>query len=187
MLTPRGVGGGHTRVRRRGGAGRAVAALVVAAVIAAACVIAWSQASESGPDRSAGARPTCPSPSPEPTAVPAGRIRVKVLNGTDRRGLATTVAEQLRKRGFRVFDVGNDQTDRQVTGTADVRSGPAGAAAARTVAAQVASAVLAPDDRRDASVDLVLGPAFRRLQSPAEAAAALRPSPAPVPSGCPSR
>ena len=59
-----------------------------------------------------------------------------------------------------------------------------GEAAARTVAAQVGRVVAVPDQRAGAAVDLVLGAAFVRLLAPAEAAAALSPSPEPVPSGC---
>ena len=67
---------------------------------------------------------------------------------------------------------------------AEVRGSTAGAGAARTVSAQVGTVVAVPDQRTDASVDLVLGAAFVRLQPVPAAAAALRPSPQPVPSGC---
>jgi hypothetical protein len=52
------------------------------------------------------------------------------------------------------------------------------------VSAQVGTVVAVPDQRTNASVDLVLGAAFVRLQPVPAAAAALSPSPQPVPSGC---
>ncbi len=50
--------------------------------------------------------------------------------------------------------------------------------------AQVGTVVAVPDQRKDATVDLVLGAGFRALQPPAAAAAALSPTPQPVPAGC---
>jgi hypothetical protein len=71
-----------------------------------------------------------------------------------------------------------------VTGAAEVRSSTAGADAARTVAAQVGSVVAGPDQRKDASVDLVLGATFRALRPVAAATAALSPTPRPVQTTC---
>jgi hypothetical protein len=90
----------------------------------------------------------------------------------------------LRKRGFVVAKIENDPTGRKVTGIAEVRANPANSAVVRTVGAQVASFAAVRDARKDASVDLVLGPAFRTLRTPTAAAAALKPTPAPRPSGC---
>jgi hypothetical protein len=71
-----------------------------------------------------------------------------------------------------------------VTGAAEVRSSTAGAGAARTVSAQVGTVAAVPDQRANASVDLVLGAAFVRLQPVPAAAAALKPSPQPMPAAC---
>jgi hypothetical protein len=111
-------------------------------------------------------------------------VKVNVYNATDQRGLASRVAAELKRRGFHVGTVDNDPLKRQVTGAAEVRSSTAGAGAARTVSAQVGTVVAVPDQRTNASVDLVLGAAFVRLQPVPAAAAALSPSPQPVPSGC---
>ena len=106
------------------------------------------------------------------------------LQRHERRGLANDVAKQLRKRGFLIGKVENDPAKRKVTGIAEVRASTAGAAAARTVGAQVASFVSVPDQRKDASVDLVLGAGFRTLRTTAAATAAMTPTPSPRPSGC---
>jgi hypothetical protein len=120
-------------------------------------------------------------------------VKVNVYNATDKRGLASQVATQLRRRGFVVKKVDNDPPGRTVTGAAEVRSSALGAGAARTVTAQVAPAgqvgaapavTAVPDQRKDATVDLVIGAAWHGLRPPADAAAALSPTPHPVPSGC---
>jgi hypothetical protein len=196
MLTPRGTGA-HKPVRR--GARRTPVGsllLVVALTVALAGTAWWVSHRDPGDDVAAAARPACPTPSPPPTAVPATAVKVNVYNATEKRGLAAEVAAQLRKRGFRVKKVDNDPLDRAVTGAAEVRHSTTGADAARTVTAQVApdgqvgaaaAVVSVPDQRPDASVDLVLGAAFRGLRPPADAAAALRPTPQPMPSGCRSQ
>ncbi len=71
-----------------------------------------------------------------------------------------------------------------MTGLAEVRSSTAGADAAHTVAAHVGQVVLVPDQRKDASVDLVLGATFKKLVPPKAAAAAATPTPTPRPEGC---
>ncbi len=183
MLTPR----GHSDARRRQGSATGMRVLVVVLAIVsigAASWVAWTYSS-STPARSAAApTPSCPAPSPTPTVVAAGEIRVNVYNATDRRGLASRVARSLKQRGFLVRRVDNDPAKRAVTGAAEVRHGPAGTDAARTVAAQVGTVVLVPDERTNASVDLALGAGFVRLQAVDVASAAASPTPAPRPSGC---
>ena len=183
MLTPRGVGAGRPRRSR---AGRRVLLLVLAAALVAA--VAWGVWAYVLAPADGGATPravvSCPPPASTPTTVPATQVRVNVYNATDRRGLAARVATELRKRGFRVGKVDNDPAKRTVTGAAEVRHSTVGGDAARTVAAQVGAVVAVPDQRTDASVDLVLGAAFTRLRPPDAAAAALSPTPKPRPSGC---
>ena len=196
MLTPRGVGA-H-KPSRRGAPPRRTGTLllVVVLTVALAGTAWWVARREPSDDVAAAPRPTCPAPSPTPAVVAATAVKVNVFNATKRRGLAAEVATQLRKRGFTVKKVDNDPLERTVTGAAEVRHGPAGAGSARTVAAQVAPAgqvgaaapvVAVPDQRSDPGVDLVVGAAWHGLRPPADAAAALRPTPQPVPSGCPSR
>jgi LytR cell envelope-related transcriptional attenuator len=74
--------------------------------------------------------------------------------------------------------VANDPQDSKPAGTAVVRYGAKGAAAARLVAAQVPQAKLQRDRRRSATVDLVIGKAFRAL------APVARPSATPRPTRC---
>jgi hypothetical protein len=184
MLTPLGKGGRRT-VRRGDRPSRRGALLLAALLTAALAGTAWWVAHrDPGDDLAATPRRTCAEGSPAPSLVAPSAVKVNVFNATERRGLATRVAAELRRRGFTVGRIDNDPLRRRVTGAAEVRSSPAGAGAARTVSAQVGTVVAVPDQRANASVDLVLGAAFRRLQPVAAAAAALSPSPQPVPAGC---
>jgi LytR cell envelope-related transcriptional attenuator len=154
--------------------------LMVATAIAAGA--AWLLHDDPETAVAAPQRPSCP-PTRTPAAVVAAHdVRVNVYNATKRHGLATQVAQQLRQRGFVVAKVENDPAGRTVIGIAQVRASASGPA--RTVGAQVASFVAVADQRKDASVDLVLGADFRSLRTAAAAAAALSPSPSPRPSGC---
>lgn len=125
-----------------------------------------------------------PCPTPTVTAAPVGDVTVRVLNATDRRGLAGAVARELRKRGFDVSDVGNDARGAKVPETAQVRHGPEGLLAARTVAAQIPGAKLVDDGREGFIVDLSLGSAYKTMTPAKEAAKLTAPAPAPSPSGC---
>ncbi|MFF2627939.1 LytR C-terminal domain-containing protein [Kitasatospora sp. CB02891] len=137
------------------------------------------------------------SPSAAPGAVPGNTavpqpatVTVNVYNATDKSGLAARTADELKKRGFQVGQVGNAPSalDRKVPGTAQVLSGPGGLGAATLLVSQVASATSTEDARTDATVDLVIGDAFTALADPNQAAAALaeltKPSPSPEPGHC---
>ncbi|MFJ8442454.1 LytR C-terminal domain-containing protein [Kitasatospora griseola] len=137
------------------------------------------------------------SPSAAPGAVPGNTavpqpatVTVNVYNATDKSGLAARTADELKKRGFQVGQVGNAPSalDRKVPGTAQVLSGPGGLGAATLLVSQVASATSTEDARTDATVDLVIGDAFTALADPNQAAAALaeltKPAPSPEPGHC---
>ena len=184
MLTPLGKGG-RQPVRRGDSPSRRGAVLLAVLLTAALAGTAWWVSHRDTSDSAtATPRRTCPAPSTPPPVVAPTAVRVNVYNATDKRGLASRVAAEMKRRGFHVGKVDNDPLRRQVTGAAEVRSSTAGAGAARTVSAQVGTVVAVPDQRTNASVDLVLGAAFVRLQPVPAAAAALKPSPQPVPSGC---
>jgi hypothetical protein len=184
MLTPLGKGGRRT-VRRGERPSRRGALLLAIVLTAALAGTAWWVAHRDTDDTTAATtRRTCPTPRTPPPVVAPKAVKVNVYNATDQRGLASRVAAELKRRGFHIGKVDNDPLKRQVTGAAEVRSSTAGAGAARTVAAQVGAVVAVPDQRPNASVDLVLGAAFVRLQPVPAAAAALKPSPQPMPAAC---
>jgi len=183
MFTPPGTRAGRVR---RGGRRRGLAVLLAVVMTTAAGAVAWYVATR--PDAQVSSKPkvSCPAPQPTQPVVPPSRVKVHVYNATDRSGLAATTAEELRRRGFRIKTIGNDSSKRTVTGPAEVRHGAAGTDAARTVAAQVGDIASVPVKRGNASVDLVLGAAFRALLPATEAAAALARSqePSSRPAGC---
>jgi len=184
MFTPPGVGGRRPVRRSRRGSHLGILLLVLVLTAALAGAGWWLTQRDDDEPAAAKTRPTCPEPSPAPTVVAPKAVTVNVYNATKRRGLAGTVATELRKRGFRVGEVDNDPLERKVTGAAEVRSSTQGVDAARTVIAQVGTVVAIPDQRTDTTVDLVLGAGFTALQSRADAAAALSPTPQAVPAGC---
>lgn len=108
----------------------------------------------------------CPSAAPSVATVPA--VAVRVLNGTARPRLAGQTAELLRQRGFRIAGVGNAP---RVSGRPQLRYGTREAADARITALHVPGAMLVADRRVTNRVDVILGGSFRRLRTPAEAAA----------------
>lgn len=92
--------------------------------------------------------------------VPYRDVTLKVLNATERSGLAAQVSAVLTSRGFVV-----SATKTQEAKLTDVRIsfGTQGLAAAYTVAAQFPKANLLYDAREDASVDVALGASFTDL------------------------
>jgi hypothetical protein len=110
---------------------------------------------------------------PEPTgALDARRVQVRVYNSTAREGLARSVSDQLRSRGFVVLSTANDPLIdiRDVRGVAEIRYGPEGVRQADLIRRQVPGATVFRDAREDAVVDLALGPAYKRLATAAELA-----------------
>ncbi|MFE6282970.1 LytR C-terminal domain-containing protein [Streptomyces sp. NPDC057877] len=215
MLTPPGMGGQYRitgdkypRMRRPRRRGRLV--LVVVASVAALGTLGWGTLQLidvfTGGDKAsaAGTKAGCPagaSPSPGATkgaadgtkgaaALPKPRqITVNVLNATTRTGLAQKTADELKKRGFKIGEVGNatKEYDKRVKG-AGVLLGPA---AALDTALPVLGTQLPTADRRTAAarkgaaLDLIIGDGFKKLATTTEADRALSKltAPRPEPSG----
>ncbi len=149
---------------------------------------ATKSASKSSSKSPSGSPATTTKPSaPPPAARPLPRaITVNVYNATTRKGLAKTTSVELAARGFRTGKVANDPSKKIIAAAAEIRYGTAGAEAAKVVAAQVIGAVLVPDNRKDGSVDFVLGEGYAALATPAQASAAIAAlgTPSASPSGC---
>ncbi|MER6411696.1 LytR C-terminal domain-containing protein [Streptomyces humidus] len=140
----------------------------------------------------AGAVPSAAaSPSASAAGVGAGsvpkpaQITVNVFNATTRSGLAKTTADELKKRGFRIGEVGNaaKQYDKKVTG-AGLLLGPA--SSLNTSLPVLATQLTAAERRTDAAragtaVDLIIGNGFKSLTSRPDAARALTALTAPKP------
>jgi hypothetical protein len=155
--------------------------VVVVAVLAVAAVTTWTVVltNASGPSAAA----PCPPPSTgalagevlDPTAldgvapVPPSAARVRVLNAGGQRGQANLVAAQLSDLGFpEAGPPDNDPLhpngDMECVG--QLRFGPAGQGAARTLSLVVPCTELVRDDRTDDAVELSIGTGFRDVNPP---------------------
>lgn len=110
--------------------------------------------------------------------VPPSQVVVRVLNSNGQRGQASTVSTNLLDYGFTPFAPDpalNDPvyTSQNMACVGQIRFGPEGAGAARTLGLAVPCAELVQDTRSDAVVDLALGTAFADLNPNASALAAL--------------
>jgi LCP family protein required for cell wall assembly len=114
------------------------------------------------------------------TLAPA-QLRVGVLNGTERTGLAATVAQSLGTLGFAVGDVG---TAEQVTQQTLIRFSPDQAAAAALLATSVPTATSVPDPGTAGVLQLVLGTSYDDVLRPPAAAAVPAAATEPARAGC---
>jgi hypothetical protein len=191
------TGDKYPRMRRRRGGRLAVVAV---ACVAALGLIGWGtlqlidiftggeKASAAGSVEDCSPRASAsPSASASaPTALPPpGKITVNVLNATTRAGLAKKTADELKKRGFRIGDVGNasQEYDKKVKGTG-VLLGPAAAlkTSLPVLGTQLTTAERRTDAaRKGAEVDLIIGDAFKTLTPKADASKALTKLTAPAP------
>lgn len=128
----------------------------------------------------------CPSARPSTTsaALPAPQqVRLRLLNGTSRNGLAKSVKAELTARGFVVVDAANAPA--ALPGPSRVVYGPAGLPAATLVSRYVRGAVVVSDPAAGAgTVQVTLGGDYQRLATPAEVATAA-PLHVPSPSASP--
>ncbi|MDT7558902.1 MAG: hypothetical protein QOI68_3372 [Pseudonocardiales bacterium] len=161
---------------------------ILVAVLAVIVVVTWSvvlSKSSTGPQGS-----VCPQPSAAPAGLPAvgeaqpstaldqvapappNAVRIRVLNGGGQRGQATLVASQLGELGFtEAADPTNDPyyPDGNLVCRGNIRYGPNGAAAARTVSLVLPCVALVSDGRADDSVDVAIGSSFGEV-NPSKAA-----------------
>ncbi|MEU9406254.1 LytR C-terminal domain-containing protein [Streptomyces sp. NPDC048281] len=213
MLTPPGMGGQYRitgdkyprmRPRRR----RARLVLSVVASVTALGLVGWGTlqlidvfTGDGGTASAAGAAGDCvkqaaASPSPAAGASAAvfpkpAQITVNVYNATTRTGLAKDTADELKKRGFKIGDVGNAPAkfDQKVKGTA-ILLGPT--TALKTSLPVLATQVTAADQRTEAgrkgtTVDLIIGNAFKTLTPQATATKAITALSAPKPTTATSK
>jgi LytR cell envelope-related transcriptional attenuator len=162
-------------VRARSGR-RPIPPLIFLLVLALAAAGVWWNVLQQDKEQKADQAEACASAQEAPPSLDPTTLSVRVLNATDRGGLAQQVAGELQRRGFTVAEIANDDTDREVTGPGEIRHGPRGSDVARYVALLLPGAGFYPDTRATAQVDLVLGPDFEwpaSLATPEQVAAAL--------------
>ena len=154
-------------------------AIGLAVVLVAAVVAIWTvmlTSASQGPSDT-----ICPPPAAAPAGLPApgvvqpgtaldevapappNLVRIRVLNGGGQRGQANLVASQLGELGLtEAADPGNDPyyPNGDLACRGDIRYGPKGAAAARTVSLVLPCLALVQDDRADDAVDVAIGTLF---------------------------
>lgn len=191
MLTPPGMGGKYRitgdkyphmrRPRRRGRL-----TLLLVASVAALGLLGWGTLqlldvfNGGGTANAASGAKSCPKPSARPAQakkLPApAQIKVNVLNATPREGLAKKTADELKKRGFTIGEVGNapKSFDKKVK-TAGLLLGAstAGDGAFDVLGTQLAGTRTRTDTRKGGDVDLIIGDGFKKLAAPAIASKAL--------------
>lgn len=163
-----------------GGGGAATAAGASCAKTAARTDSAKTGPAEPGAGQASPAASTAAGAVPKPA-----QITVNVFNATTRSGLAKTTADELKKRGFRIGEVGNapKQYDKKVAG-AGILLGPT--SSLNTSLPVLATQFAAAERRTDAAragtaVDLIIGNGFKALTAQPEAAKALTALTAPQP------
>ncbi len=135
----------------------------------------WRVINRANDDNKPTASGACPSASSAAvTSVPApSAVTVTVLNSTDRSQLAATTTDTLKKYGFTVGLPANDSSGAAVAGVADIRYGPAGAAAATLLSYYFPGASLNAAQRTDDQVVVSLGTRFTAVATPSAVAQAL--------------
>ena len=208
MLTPPGMGGKYRitgdkypRMRRPRRRGRLVFGVV--ASVAALSLVGWGtlqlidvftgggdSASAAGPAADCATKAS-PSPTASTAALPKpAQITVNVLNATARSGLAKKTADELKKRGFKIGDVGNATStyDKKVKGTGLLLGTSSALKTSLPVlATQLASAETRTDTRKGAEVDLIIGAGFKNLNGRAAADKALSALTSPEPAATASK
>jgi hypothetical protein len=162
-------------VRPRSGR-RPLPPLIFLLVLALAAAGVWWNVLRVEKQEAAEQEQACEEVADAPTSVDPATVNLRVFNATDTAGLANTVAEALRARGFVIGEVANDSSGREVTGVGELRHGPRGTEAAEYVRLTLPGAGDFLDTRADATVDVVVGPEFTTLATPEEVAAALAPA-----------
>jgi len=181
------VKAGTARVREVYRRRNLVPATVLVVVLAVASIVTWTVVftnSTSGSVTSCNASAVAGAGSPQSTdalddqqAAAPGDVRVHVLNGAGQRGQAQLAAAELGELGIaEAAPPDNDDLypAQDLSCVGQIRYGPEGAAAARTLSVVVPCAELVSDGRSGSEVDLALGDDFRDIAPPQPVTEALR-------------
>jgi hypothetical protein len=90
-------------------------------------------------------------------------VELNVFNGTDRNGLASKAAKDLRNRGFVILEIGNAEAEDFQQGVALVRGSLDAQSEAVVLLAVLPGAEFRPDNRPDRSLDVILGSEYTKL------------------------
>ncbi|HEX6063638.1 MAG TPA: LytR C-terminal domain-containing protein, partial [Longimicrobiales bacterium] len=102
---------------------------------------------------------------PQPIAVPDSRVRVQVLNGSNRSGLARLATDQLRDAGYDVVNIGNAPSPAKTSVVLD-RAGKPEIAARVAATLGITRIESRPDTALYLEVTVILGPDFTNKSRP---------------------
>lgn len=164
MLSPLGRVPRRRPPRRPRPGRRPQPAVITISLLLVIAIVVWWRVFHPSRDTPAGSA-CAPRPSPGLSKMSTHQVKVRVYNSTDRAGLAGGVSTELRKRGFSIDTTGNDpiRDERKVTGVGEIRYGSLGAQQAVLLSFQFPGISLVKDTRKDAVVDLALGPKFSKV------------------------
>jgi hypothetical protein len=150
-----------------------VRSLVIVGVIVIAAVVLALIATKRDTQTHASYLSSCPANTVPivTTPLPArDAITIKLWNGANQPGLAQTVAEELRHRGYNVEKVGTRDNRPAITSVANIYYGPATVAAAQVVRAEFLMTQPSEDrlmkfniKSKSKVVDVVIGKGFKQL------------------------
>ena len=161
-------------VRPRSGR-RPLPPLIFLVVLAVAAVAVWWYVIRQEEQHVAEKQAACSTVAAAAPSLDPASVSLRVYNATDTAGLATTVANSLKERGFTVGEIANDTSGREVTGVGELRHGSLGKDNADYVRLFMKDAGDYPDTRATDVVDVVIGPELTTLASAEDVAAALAP------------
>lgn len=147
-----------------------VRALVVVGLLAVVALVFVVVALVRDTQSKAGTAEGCPKgwPLADLTLREPKDVKINVLNGTDEAGLAGSVADDFRNRKFQVKKVASDK--KKVDDVAVLRFGPKGVGSAHLLKAYFLDEAKPVFDlnRKDDTVDVVLGTNFQQLATTTE-------------------
>src|SRR3712207_830475 len=127
--------------------------LIFLLVLALAALGVWWNVLRQEAERREDVAAACSSAAAAIPSLDPGTVNVRVLNASDLSGRAGEVADALKNRGFVVSEVGNDGSNRDVTGAGEVRYGARGRDMGRFLSLQAPGLDLHQDTRANATVD----------------------------------
>jgi LytR cell envelope-related transcriptional attenuator len=156
------------RVKPHRRAGPWLAFLTVLVIIA--IVVWWKVLGASGGGGGDQNAACGPQPSGLIATMEPKSVRIRVYNATDRAGLARSVSDVLKKKKFTVLSASNDPLSdtRKVDGVAEIRYGSKGEQQALLVSFWFPGAKLVSDSRKDAIVDVAVGPDYKNVATDAQ-------------------
>jgi LytR cell envelope-related transcriptional attenuator len=130
--------------------------------------VQWAQPQANGLFTAVAHDTKLPKPAKKVTVKPVkpALVRVRVLNGTNTHGLATTTATDLTTRGFHVVGQAGDAATHNYTTTVIQYAGAAELPAAETLASLFSDVKLQPDPQlKNSTLHLILGSSFSSLKA----------------------